>query len=251
MPADVSYSVEGHRPCLVVPVHEHHAPLERILPELQRLGVPILLVDDGSSPECSAALERLAQNSGGTVALKRRPRNGGKGAAVKDGLRWAAELGHTHALQVDADGQHDLSVLPAFLEASRREPAAAVCADPRFGADAPASRRRFRRLTNFWVAVNTLSRAVPDAMCGLRMYPLVSTVPLLDSCGDRMEFDPELLVRLRWARVPLRFLEARVRYPEGGRSSFRAVEDNARISWMHTRLFFGMLIRAPRLILKK
>ena len=275
MPADTSSSPETYRACLVVPVYEHHEALGRQLPELRSFGLSVLLIDDGSGPECAAALRVLAgpdAEGPGTAAravalavadgpdsvalpapirLIRRERNGGKGAAVKQALRLAFELGFTHAVQVDADGQHDLAALPRLLESSRLEPGAVVCADPVFGADAPLSRRRWRRLTNFWMAVNTLSLAVADGMCGLRVYPLAAVLPLLGPTGDRMEFDPEILVRLAWAGLPLRFLPAAVRYPLDGRSGFRAFEANVRISWMHTRLFFGMLARSPRLLLRK
>jgi len=273
MPADTSSSPEAYRACLVVPVYEHHVALSRQLPELRSLGLCVLLVDDGSGPECSAALramahpdaggpgdDAVARTAGGTgsgrrllapVRLYRLEKNGGKGAAVKQALRLARELGFTHAVQVDADGQHDLAALPRLLEASRLEPGAVICADPVFGEDAPLSRRRWRRLTNFWIAVNTLSLAVADGMCGLRVYPLGDVLPLLGPSGDRMEFDPEILVRLAWAGLPLRFLPVSVRYPVDGRSGFRAFEDNVRISWMHTRLFFGMLARSPRLLLRK
>lgn len=253
MPPDRSSLAEGFRPCLVVPVYEHHLPLEGQMPGLRALGLPILLVDDGSGEACAAALRALAGPDGPAplVRLRRRARNGGKGAAMKDGLRWAFELGFTHAAQVDADGQHDLAALPLFLEAVRLEPGAAACADPVFGPDAPPARRRWRRLTNFWMAVNTLSLSIADGMCGMRVYPLAATVPLLAAAGNRMDFDPEILVRLAWAGVPLRFLPSAVRYPEGGRSGFRGFEDNVLISWMHTRLFFGMLARSPRLLLRR
>jgi glycosyltransferase involved in cell wall biosynthesis len=236
------------KPCLVVPVFEHHQALAAGLPGLLALGLPVLLVDDGSSTACAKALESLAQAHAGRVRLFRRELNGGKGAAVKDGLAWAQRLGYSHALQVDADGQHDVSALPGLLKAARAEPGAVICAEPRFQADAPASRRRGRQLTNVWIAINTLSRNIPDGLCGVRVYPLAVTVPLLGRCGNRMDFDPEILVRLAWSGRPLRFLPVGVSYPAGGHSGFKMGLDNALISWMHTRLFFGMLLRLPRLL---
>ena len=234
-----------------MPVYEHHEALAGVLPRLAALGLTVLLVDDGSSPACGEGLEALARGRDPQLRLRHRAVNGGKGAAVKDGLRWAAELGFSHALQVDADGQHDLDRLPALLAQAKVEPGAVVCADPQFDAGAPASRRRGRQLTNFWIAVNTLSGSIPDGMCGLRVYPLAATLPLLGACGDRMDFDPELLVRLAWKGLPLRFQPVAVRYPEGGLSGFRLGLDNALISWMHTRLFFGMLLRAPLLLARR
>jgi glycosyltransferase involved in cell wall biosynthesis len=239
--------------CLLIPVYEHAEPLKAVLAGLKPLGRPCLLVDDGSSEACAQALRGLAAANGDWVQLKRLEQNQGKGGAVQAGLRWAAALGYSHALQVDADGQHDLSALPGLLAAAEAEPNAAICAAPRFDASAPASRLAGRRLTNFWIAVNTLSRAIPDGMCGLRVYPLAATLPLLNAwgLGRRMDFDPEILVRLAWAGVPLRFQAVDVHYPEGGRSNFRAFKDNALISAMHTRLFFGMLLRLPLLLWRR
>jgi len=236
------------RPCLVVPVYEHHEPLARQMPALLALGLPVLLVDDGSSGSCRASLGALADLAPASVRLLVRAGNGGKGAAVKDGLRLAFDLGFTHAVQVDADGQHDPAAIPVLLELSRREPLAVVCANPMFGPDAPKARRRWRRLTNFWMAVNTVSMGIADGMCGLRIYPLAATLVHLSAAGDRMDFDPEILVRLVWAGASLRFVPCAVRYPVGGSSGFRIFEDNLRISWMHTRLFFGMLVRFPVLV---
>jgi len=69
--------------------------------------------------------------------------------------------------------------------------------------------------------------------------------------GTRMEFDPEILVRAVWAGVPVVSMPTNVTYPIDGVSHFKMWRDNVRISWMHTRLFFGMLWRAPLLIARR
>lgn len=237
------------RPCIVIPVFEHAAPLAGVLDRLAPLGLPCLIVDDGSGEDCRLHLESLAATRNGKVTLIRRAANGGKGAAVKDGLRAAAAKGFSHALQIDADGQHDAEAIPRLLEEAEKSPTALIGGVPRFDASVPASRLYGRRLTNFWIRVNTVSAGIPDGMCGLRVYPLAATLAALDgsAMGDRMDFDPEILVRLSWANVPMRFLPVAVHYPEGGVSHFRLGRDNALISWMHTRLFFGMLLRLPAL----
>jgi glycosyltransferase involved in cell wall biosynthesis len=238
------------RPCLVIPVYEHAGPLRTVLEKLRPGGFRCVVVDDGSGEACRKALEDLATALDTQVTLKRLERNGGKGAAVKAGLRLAADLGFTHALQVDADGQHDLDAVPRLLAAAEREPAAVICGLPVFDASVPASRLYGRRVTNFWIRVNTLSGGIPDGMCGLRVYPLAATLRVLGAgrTGNRMDFDPEVLVRLKWAGLALRFLPVAVNYPEGGVSHFRLGQDNALISWMHTRLFFGMLARLVPLL---
>lgn len=239
-------------PCAVIPVFEHGQTVGRVVDAAQGCGLRVILVDDGSSADCARILDAIAQGDSG-ITLLRHPANRGKGAAVQTGLRAAAALGHSHALQVDADGQHALGDIPRLLAESRSSPNAVVCGMPIFGEDAPRSRRVGRRLTNFWVSVHTWSTAIPDAMCGFRVYPLETTVPLLDrvQLGSRMDFDIQVLVRLHWLGIPLRWVPTRVSYPPGGASHFRLRLDNALISRAHTGLFFGMLARTPILAARK
>jgi hypothetical protein len=103
------------------------------------------------------------------------------------------------------------------------------------------------------VRINTLSTRIQDAMCGFRVYPLAPIMRLAarGSLGSRMEFDPEILVRAVWAGMPVVSMATHVTYPADGVSHFKMWRDNVRISWMHTRLFFGMLWRAPLLISRR
>jgi polyprenyl-phospho-N-acetylgalactosaminyl synthase len=238
--------------CAVIPVYEHGRTAGRVVDAARAAGLPVILVDDGSGPECAAALDALAATDRG-VRLLRHAANRGKGAAVQTGLREATALGYRHALQVDADGQHALADIPRLLAESRAHPGAVVCGRPEFGADAPRSRLYGRRLTNFWVAIHTWSRAIPDAMCGFRVYPLAATAALLEHArlGRRMDFDIEILVRLFWLGVPMRWVPTAIAYPPDGSSHFRMRLDNALITRMHTALFFGMLARAPMLAARK
>ena len=65
------------------------------------------------------------------------------------------------------------------------------------------------------VWLETLSFDIVDSMCGFRVYPLAPTLALLDRqrLGPRMDFDTEILVRLHWRDVPMRWLPTRVSYP--------------------------------------
>jgi glycosyltransferase involved in cell wall biosynthesis len=235
--------------CAVIPVFDHEHAVGSMVAPLRQQGLTVFLVDDGSGPSCAAALERLADADPG-VRLLRLPHNQGKGAAVMAGLTAAAAAGYSHALQIDADGQHDPQDLPRLLAAIAADPRSLVCGRPVFDASIPRHRLYLRYLTHAMVWLNTLSFDIPDSMCGLRIYPLAVVLPILEaeSSGRRMDFDPEVLVRLHWHGVRMQWLPTKVRYPVDGVSHFRLLRDNWLITRMHTRLFFGMLRRLPRLL---
>ena len=117
-----------HKACAVIPVYNHEHALPRVVAALHASGLPCVLVDDASSPACAAVMDALAKQD--STYLVRLPINQGKGGAVMAGLREAARLGFSHALQVDADGQHDLGDVALFLATSREHPQALVCGYP-------------------------------------------------------------------------------------------------------------------------
>lgn len=241
----------GFNPLVVIPVFDHQHAIGAVVARVRGHDVDCLLVDDGSSPACAAVLDDLATRPG--VTLLRLPVNQGKGGAVVAGLREAARRGHSHALQIDADGQHDAGDVPRFLAQARAHPDAVVNGRPLFDASVPKARLYGRYATHVWVWINTLSFDIIDSMCGFRVYPLAPTLSLLDRVriGRRMDFDTEILVRLYWDGLDVLNLDTRVRYPSDGVSHFQVWRDNLLISAMHTRLFFGMLPRLPRLLARK
>ena len=240
-----------HKPCAVIPVYNHEHALPQVVAALRDAGLPCVLVDDASSSACAAVMDQLATSP--DCFLVRLAVNQGKGGAVMAGLREAARLGFSHALQVDADGQHDLADVATFLRHSQERPQALICGYPQYDASVPKGRLYARYLTHVWVWINSLSLSIRDAMCGFRVYPLAATVALLDSThlGRRMDFDPEILVRLAWRNQPMHWLPTKVHYPLDGLSHFRLLHDNALISTMHAKLFFGMLLRAPLILWRR
>lgn len=237
-------------PVVIIPVYNHEHAIAAVVARVREQGLPVLLVDDGSNPACAQALDALTRPP--EVRLFRRTRNGGKGAAVISGLEEAQRLGFTHAVQIDADGQHDLKDLPTFLAQATAHPDALITGVPQYDASVPKGRLYGRYLTHLWVWINTLSFAIKDSMCGFRVYPLPRTLAaLVPSIGKRMDFDPEIAVRLVWAGTKVINLPTQVTYPTDGVSHFDVLWDNVRISGMHTRLFFGMLLRLPRLLWRK
>jgi glycosyltransferase involved in cell wall biosynthesis len=235
---------------LIVPFFNHEHAIRQTVAALKAHGHECWLVDDGSDARCAPVLDALAADESAWLKLIRCPVNRGKGIAVLTGFRAAHAAGCTHALQIDADGQHDFAAIPRMVALARENPAAIITGVPMFDASAPASRRIGRKFTTLWVRINTLSTRIEDAMCGFRTYPLGAILELAKSAsfGSRMEFDPEILVRAVWAGIPVVSMPTHVVYPTDGVSHFKMWHDNVRISWMHTRLFFGMLWRLPMLL---
>ncbi len=240
--------IEYH-PCVIIPVYNHETALPGVIARLKPHRIPCILVDDGSDEGGAEILRDLAAREPWLQYI-RQEHNRGKGSAVKIGLLAARQRGFSHAVQIDADGQHAIGDLAGFLKISEAYPEALVTGRPVYDDSIPKSRYYARYLTHFWVWVNTLSFDIQDSMCGYRVYPvetcarLIQTVPL----GDRMQFDVEILVRLHWQGTPIISIPTRVSYPEDGISHFRLVKDNLLLSLTHARLFLGMLWRLPGLL---
>ncbi|WP_423198737.1 MULTISPECIES: glycosyltransferase family 2 protein [unclassified Cupriavidus] len=244
---------EAFRPVVLVPVYDHEGAIGAMVGAILRHPWPCLLVDDGSGPACATVLRELAAAHPERVRLLRLPRNQGKGGAIMAGFTEAARLGYTHALQIDADGQHDADSLPQFAALACAQPAAMICGQPVYDDTVPLGRKIGRYATHVWVWINTLSFEIRDSMCGLRVYPLAAVTALMRDVelGKRMEFDTEVLVHLVWRGVRVVNVPTRVTYPADGVSHFDVWRDNVLISRMHARLFFGMLWRLPRLLGRK
>ena len=242
-------STTNFHPCAIIPVYNHHEKLPEVLEALQDLGLHCILVDDGSNNTTKAVLRQLEADMN-SISLYYLSWNQGKGAAVMEGLMRAQQAGFSHAIQIDADGQHDRKALPELLKTAQQFPEALVNGKPVYNESAPKSRLYGRKITQFWVYVETLSKDIEDAMIGFRVYPLAATCRLIQEIdiARRMDFDIEIIVRLNWAGTAVKSVPVKIYYPEDGLSHFDTVADNIRISALHTRLFFGMLKRLPMLI---
>lgn len=248
--------------CLVIPHYRHVQPLLEMCAKLVDLkltvdlpepltdslpnSLPIYVVDDASpAADFDALAEGLTAHP--QIELIKRPGNGGKGAAMMTGLNRAAADGYSHAISMDADGQHNIDDMSALIEQAELHPQAIIAGRPVFGDDIPASRLYGRMLTNTLVKAQTASSMIKDAMCGFRIYPLTEIRPLFSRIGyrTRMEFDVELLVRAHWAGIDIHSVDTRVVYPEHGASHFNMFADNVRLVAMHIILIVGGILRLP------
>jgi len=210
----------------------------------------VWVVVDGST---DASHEALSRECTPGLRVIVRPANAGKGAAVLTGAREAMGAGFTHALVMDADGQHPANRIAAFMAASFAAPDAVICGRPVFGPEAPRARLYGRKLSVGLVRLETSGRGAADPLFGFRVYPLARLVGVLDATrgARRSDFDPEVAVRLAWAGTPAINLDAECAYipaDRGGVSHFRYLRDNLSMVALHARLFAAMILdrRSPR-----
>ena len=215
---------------------------------------PVWVVVDGSTDGTTEGLRAMAAEDDGLRVLVQ-PENSGKGAAVLRGLLEAQTAGYTQALTMDADGQHPAALIPAFLQRAVERSDAMILGRPVFDASAPLIRVRGRRISNWWTNLETLGAGVVDSFYGFRVYPIAALAAVMHGQHwmRRFDFDTEAVVRLAWRGVKPVNVDAPVKYltkEEGGVSHFRYGRDNALLTWMHTRLFLGFVLRLPLLLVR-
>ena len=213
---------------------------------------PVWVVIDASTDGSAATALKLAETEPHLRVIVR-AENGGKGAAVLDGLRLALQEGFQHALVMDADGQHPADRIVEFLELAEAHPDTLILGVPQFGPEAPKARVYGRLGGNTFTEIETLWGGIRDSLFGFRVYPVADTVRLMESIrtARRFDFDTEVAVRLYWQGYRTRNIPVAVRYltrQEGGVSCFRYLPDNLLLVKTHVRLLFGMLPRLPRLL---
>lgn len=235
---------------VILPSYNSGPQLARTMAAARACWSPVWAVLDGSTDGSGQAADDLG--TGGYRVL-RTAQNSGKGGAVLLALREADRAGFTHALVMDADGQHPAGSIRPFMELSEAHPDAMIAGVPVFGPDAPAVRVKGRMAGNFFARVETLGKGARDSLFGFRVYPIAPALKILEGTksGRRFDFDTVLAVRMTWAGVPVINRPVPVRYPpraEGGVTHFRYVRDNFLLTSAHVRLFFGLLPRIPRLL---
>lgn len=234
------------RLCAIVPSYRHYTALPGLVTALKAQCEAVFIVDDGNEEPARSAIAALHAPDASVEVIRQEP-NAGKGAAMVAGFRAAIARDFTHALQIDADGQHDVADLPRFLEAARTNPHALICGEALYDESVPKARKIGRNITHFWVWVETLSFQIADSMCGYRIYPLAAVARVIANTqvGARMDFDTEIAVRLHWRGVRVINVPTKVIYPPENVSNFQMLADNVRISWMHARLALQMPFRVP------
>ena len=237
---------------ILIPSYNTGGKVLQTVWDARQIWQPVWVVVDGSTDGTLEALRALARDDR-DIRVLALPRNRGKGAAILHGLREAEAAGYTHALTMDADGQHPTDKIREFMATSDANPEALILGLPVFDASAPRVRVHGRKLSNWCAELETLGAGIGDSLYGFRVYPIapLRTIMERQPWMRRFDFDAEAVVRLCWRGVHPINLAAPVKYfrpEEGGVSHFRYLRDNVLLTWMHVRLIVESLLRLPFLL---
>jgi glycosyltransferase involved in cell wall biosynthesis len=238
---------------VLLPTYNTGPRLLGVIEEVLQHWQPVLVVVDGSTDGSADSVLELARHEPALSVIVL-PQNSGKGAAVLAGAEWARERGFTHALAMDADGQHPAAKIAEFMARSQQHPDALVLGSPIFPSNVPRERLYCRKLSVAVVRWTILGRGINDNLYGFRVYPIAPLLEVLAlrRTGRRYDFDTEAAVRLCWAGARPINVPAPVRYfsrAEGGVSHFHYVRDNVTLVGMHIRLFLELIFRrVPELL---
>ena len=227
---------------VIIPVYNHAARVAEVINAAKPLGLPIFVVDDGSTDGTPGVLMGLEG-----ITVLHHLTNQGKGAALLTGFAAAAPTCNW-GLTIDADGQHNPEDGRALLAIARQGERVLIVGN-RHGMhreNVPWTSRFGRMFSNFWVWVSG-GPWIADSQSGFRCYPLPETLEL-DVQARRYQFEVEVLVRAQQRGIATIEVPVSVVYqPKGVRiSHFRPWRDFLRNTVTFSRLICARLFRRER-----
>jgi glycosyltransferase involved in cell wall biosynthesis len=223
--------------CVVIPTYNNRATVRGVVEAALGRVETVIVVDDGCT---DGTVEELA---GLEVVLLRHARNFGKGQALRTGFKRAFELGYTHVVSLDSDGQHFPDDIPGMVAASREAPEAVIIGvRDMSGEYVPPSSSFGRMFSNFWLKTAT-GIDVEDTQSGFRVYPL-RYVTRVRTWYSRFTYECAVIIRLAWGGCEIRNHPIRVHYPPGTErvTHFHPLWDNVRFSCLYLYANFSHLL---------
>ncbi len=225
--------------CALIPTYNNGGTIVDVVRRVHKQMHDIIVVVDGSTDDTMTQLNALDFK----ITIVEHSQNRGKGKALVSGFYKAKEMGFTHALTIDGDGQHYPEDIPVLLRALDIHSEALIVGSRQFSDENMDSKSKFaNRFSNFWFRLQTTIN-LPDTQTGMRIYPL-NRLYGLKLLTSRYEAELELLVFAAWRNVPLVPVPIRVYYPpkEERVSHFVPWRDFTRISILNCFLCLGALL---------
>lgn len=214
---------------VLIPAYEPTEKMLTLVSELKaKTDYPVLIVDDGSG-ENYQELFALAESCGCTVL--HHPENAGKGAALKTGFNYLLALGSPgKVVCADSDGQHHVDDIIRVYHAIDENKKEMVLGVRRFSGKVPLKSRFGNQVTAFFFKLAT-GLALTDTQTGLRGYPPALLPWLCSVEGDRFEYELNLLLMAKTAKVSICQIPIATIYDQNNKGThFRPFWDSIRVT---------------------
>jgi len=235
-------------PCIIIPVYNSEKLISDVLKSVLQYTENVIVINDGSTDGTLDIIKNFTE-----ITLVTYSKNRGKGFALQCGFRKALEMNYTHAITMDADGQHIATDIPKLIEASEKQPDALIIGSRKFdNPNMPQGNIFANNFSNFWFMLQTGKR-LPDTQTGFRVYPL-KKIGKMRLFTNRYEAELEMLVRLSWRNVKIVSQPINVYYPpvKERLSHFRGGKDFFRISVLNTVLcVLAVVYGYPSMFIRK
>ncbi|PID71219.1 MAG: glycosyltransferase [Flavobacteriales bacterium] len=229
-----SFLFQTENCCVIIPTYNNEKTLKSVIEGVMYYADNIIVVNDGSTDNTKSILSDFEQIK--TIHLNK---NSGKGKALFAGFKKAVEMGYTHAITLDSDGQHFPDDLPLFIEElhQSKDKNILLVGSRNLQADGMPRKNSFaNKFSNFWFWAIT-GKELSDTQSGFRLYPL-EIIEKIKFYGSKFEFELEALVKTAWGGHTVKNVPIKVFYhPTERVSHYRPFKDFVRITAMNTYLF--------------
>jgi glycosyltransferase involved in cell wall biosynthesis len=213
--------------CILIPSFNAEKSLAAVAAESLRVGVPVVVVDDGSTDGTAGVAAGLP------VTLLRHGQNQGKGRALRTGFAWALDQGFDAVITLDADGQHDVSAAQRLYESAREKGIDLLIASRHSQFEKMAGLRAFWNRFGVWCMRKRTGFEITDSQSGFRYYSsaLLRSVKLY---ADGYDLEMEVLMKAWRNGFKVASLPVAARVADGRSTShFRPVRD----TWNICKIF--------------
>ena len=218
--------------CVLIPTYNNGLALKKVLDEVIKVTHQVLIINDGSTDNTPLILSEYKN-----IHIHTKPKNEGKGMALRDGFKLACELGYDFAISMDSDGQHYATDLKQFIHQLPEHANAIIIGARNLDQNGVPKKSNFgNRFSNFWFKVET-GISLADTQSGYRLYPIRKLNDFF-WITPKYEFEIEVIVRAAWAGMEVFCIPIEVYYPPQQEriSHFRPFQDFTRISVLNTFL---------------
>jgi len=209
--------------CILIPAYNAEKTILAVIGECLGHGLPVLLVDDGSTDGTSGRVAGLP------VVMLRHERNLGKGAALRTGFAWAIASGFEGVVTIDADGQHDVSAVPLLVDSARNGRWGILIASRRSQFEEMAGLRKFWNRFGAWCIGKRTGFEISDSQSGFRYYSC-DLLKILALKSNRYALEMEIFLKAWKSGFTVGSLPVAARVADGRATShYRPFKDTLNI----------------------